>query len=169
MDISVAAEEKPDTRIPMVFSLVCGSIYIILGLLQLAAGTGRVLIGSDFSIPLANVLFVPADLIGSFVLLLIGTVFIYGVLEMRSGMYEGISYAYVGILLALIFALIYLLVCTGNLLETYLLRNEEFAGWTPLSDMRPGIYLAILPLFAYVKWKDIFEPVPKNSIRMDLK
>jgi hypothetical protein len=169
LDISVAAEEKPDTKIPMVFSLVCGSLYIILGLLQLAAGTGRVLIGSDFSIPLANVLFVPADLIGSFVLLLIGTVFIYGVLEMRSGVYEGISYAYVGILLALIFAFIYLLVCTGNLLETYLLMNEEFAGWTPLSDMRPGIYLAILPFFAYVKWKDIFEPVPKNSIRMDLK
>nr|WP_321497780.1 hypothetical protein [uncultured Methanolobus sp.] len=162
MDISVVAEEKPDTKLPMIFSVICGSLYIISGLMQLAAGAGRIIIGSEFSIPLAEVLFVPADLIGSFVLLLIGTVFIYGVLEMRSGVYEGISYAYVGILLALIFAFIYLLVCTGNLLETYLLMNEDFAGWTPLSDMKPGIYLAILPLVAYVKWKDIFEPVPGN-------
>lgn len=169
MDINSVMEEKPDTKVPMIFSVICGLLYIVMGLLQLAAGTGKIIFGSEFSMPFSNVLFVPADLIGSFVLLLIGTVFIYGVLEMRSGVYEGISYAYVGILLALIFAFIYLLVCTGNLLETYLLMNEEFAGWTPLSDMRPGIYLAILPLFAYIKWKDIFEPVPGNNIRVDLK
>ena len=162
-------EEKPDTKVPMIFSIICGLLYVVMGLLQLAAGTGKIIFGSEFSMPFINALFVPADLIGSFVLLLIGTVFIYGVLEMRSGVYEGISYAYVGILLALIFAFIYSLVCTGNLLETYLLMNEEFAGWTPLSDMRPGIYLAILPLFAYIKWKDIFEPVPGNNIRVDLK
>ncbi|ETA68926.1 hypothetical protein MettiDRAFT_2415 [Methanolobus tindarius DSM 2278] len=169
MDINSVMEEKPDTKVPMIFSVICGSLYIIMGLLQLAAGTGKIILGSEFSIPLSNVLFVPADIIGSFVLLLIGTVFIYGVLEMRSGVYEGISYAYVGILLALIFAFIYLLVCTGNLLETHLLMNEEFEGWTPLSDMSPGIYLAILPLFAYIKWKDIFEPVPGTNIRVDLK
>lgn len=169
MDINLVAEDKPDTRIPMVFSMVCGSLYVILGLLQMAAGTGRIILGSEFTMPLANVLFIPADIIGSFVLLLIGCVFIYGVMELRSGTYEGISYAYVGILLAFIFAFIYLLVCTGNMLETYLLMNEEFAGWTPLSDMRPGIYLAVLPLLAYIKWKDIFEPVPETNIRMDLK
>ncbi|WMW25585.1 hypothetical protein RE474_02355 [Methanolobus sediminis] len=162
MDINGTMEEKQDTRVAMVFSVICGSLYIILGLLQMAAGTGKMVMGNGFSMPLADILFVPADIIGSFVLLLIGTVFIYGVMEMRSGTYEGISYAYVGILLALIFALIYLLVCTGNLLETYLLKNEEFAGWTPLSDMRPGIYLAILPLVAYIKWKDFLEPVPRN-------
>jgi hypothetical protein len=169
LDINGTVEEKPDTNVPMVFSVICGSLYIILGLLQMASGAGRILIGTDFSIPLAGILLVPADLIGAFVLLLIGTVFIYGVMEMRSGIYEGISYAYVGILLSLIFAIIYLLVSTGNMLEAYLLKNVEFAGWTPLSDMRPGIYLAILPLFAYIKWKDFFEPISGTNIRMDLK
>ncbi|MBP1910605.1 hypothetical protein [Methanolobus bombayensis] len=162
MDINEIPEEKPDTKVPVIFSAICGSLYIILGLVQLAAGTGKIIIGPEFNMALADVLFVPSDIIGSFVLLLIGTVFIYGVMEMRSGVYEGISYAYVGILIALIFAVIYLLVSTGNLLEAYLLRNEDFAGWTPVSDLRPGIYLALIPLFAYIKWKDIFDPVPKN-------
>ncbi|TQD25415.1 hypothetical protein [Methanolobus vulcani] len=169
MDISGTVDEKPDTRLPMIFSLICGFLYVILGLLQMVAGAGRILIGTDFVMPLSGILFVPADVIGSFVLLLIGTVFLYGVMEMRSGTYEGISYAYVGILLALIFAVIYLLVSTGNMLEAYLLGNEEFADWTLLSDMKPGIYLAILPLFAYIKWKDFFEPTTEASFRMDLK
>ncbi|WP_407355828.1 hypothetical protein [Methanolobus sp. WCC5] len=147
-------------RTPLVFSAVTGSLYIVLGLLQLAAGLKRLFTGPDIRVPLADSLFVPADIIGSFALLLIGTVFIYGVFEMRSGIYEGVSYAYVGILLSLIFAIIYLLVSTGNMLEAYLLRNEDFVDWTPLSDLKPGIYLAILSLFAFIRWKDMFEPLP---------
>jgi hypothetical protein len=158
------ASYEPDTRIPMVFSMITGSLYILLGLLQLLAGVAKILMGPDVRIPLTGILFVPADVIGSFVLLLIGTVFIYGVMEMRSGIYEGVSYAYVGILIALIFAAIYMLVSTGNMLEAYLLKNKDFIDWTPLSDLRPGIYLAILPLFAFFKWKDMFEPVPEGGL-----
>jgi hypothetical protein len=158
------ASYEPDTRIPMVFSMITGSLYILLGLLQLLAGVAKILMGPDVRIPLTGILFVPADVIGSFVLLLIGTVFIYGVMEMRSGIYEGVSYAYVGILIALIFAAIYMLVSTGNMLEAYLLKNKDFIDWTPLSDLRPGIYLAILPLFAFLKWKDMFEPVPEGGL-----
>ncbi len=164
--MDIESENKgvnPDTRIPMTFSIVTGFLYILSGLLQLSAGIGKIVMGPDTYIPLTGPLFVPADIIGAFVLLLIGTVFIYGVMEMRSGIYEGVSYAYVGILIALIFAGIYILVSTGNMLEAYLLKNEEFLGWTPLSDLRPGIYLAILPLIAFIKWKDMFDPVPKDG------
>lgn len=158
------ADSRPDTRTAMIFSIVTGSLYIILGLLQLSSGVARVLLGPGVQIPLTGMLFVPADIIGAFVLLLIGTVFIYGVMEMRAGIYEGVSYAYVGILIALIFAAIYMLVSTGDMLEAYLLKNEDFAGWTPLSDLRPGIYLAILPLFALFKWKDMLNPVQEGEL-----
>lgn len=164
MAIKEDNNNKPDTRIPLMFSVIAGSLYLLLGLVQLAAGVGKLLIEPDLHIPLAGMLFVPADIIGAFVLLLIGTVFIYGVMEMKSGIYEGVSYTFVGILIALIFASIYLLVSTGNMLEAYLLRNEEFIGWTPLSDLRPGIYLAILPFFAFIKWKDLLEPVPEGEL-----
>ncbi|MDY0387333.1 MAG: hypothetical protein RBT65_09455 [Methanolobus sp.] len=156
-------DNTTNTRFIMVFSIICGSLYIILGLLQLLSGASKILIGPDASVPLTGPLFVPADIIGSFVLLLIGTVFIYGVMEMRGGISEGISYAYVGILLSFIFAAIYILVSTGNMLEAYLLKNEDFADWTPLSDLRPAIYLAILPLLALSKWKDMFEPIKENG------
>ncbi len=160
-------DNEVDTRIPMIFSIITGSLYALLGLLQLSAGIGRILAGPDVNIPLAEILFIPADIIGAFVLLLIGTVFIYGFMEMRSGIYEGVSYAYVGILISLIFAIIYILVSTGNMLEAYVLKSEDFLGWTPLSDMRPAIYLAILPLFAFIKWKDMFEPVPGKDLEND--
>lgn len=153
-----------DTRTPMVFSIVTGSLYVLLGMLQLSAGASRILIGPDVQVPLTDLLFIPADIIGAFVLLLIGTVFIYGVMEMHSGIFEGISYAYVGILISLIFAAIYMLVSTGNMLEAYLLKNEDFIGWTLASDLRPGIYLAILPLFAFIKWKNMFEPVNESRL-----
>ncbi|WMW23402.1 hypothetical protein RE476_06175 [Methanolobus mangrovi] len=156
--------DEMDTRIPMIFSIVAGSLYFLLGLLQLSAGFTKILIGPEVQVPLTGLLFVPADIIGSFVLLLIGTVFIYGVMEMRSGIPEGISYAYVGILIALIFAVIYMLVSTGNMLEAYLLKNEEFIGWTPASDLRPGIYLAVLPLFALIKWQNMFKPPQEKGL-----
>ncbi|WP_342304424.1 hypothetical protein [Methanolobus sp. ZRKC5] len=152
-----SVSDKPDTRSAMIFSMITGSLYIILGLLQLSAGLGRILMGPNTHIPFTDVLFIPADTIGAFVLLLIGTVFIYGVMEMRQGVYEGVSYAYVGVLIALIFATIYMLVSTGNMLEAYVIKNEDYIGWTPLSDLRPGIYLALLPLLAFSKWKDMFE------------
>lgn len=161
---SDAVNEMPDTRIPMIFSIITGTLYIFLGLLQLSSGIGRILLGPDVQIPLTNILFIPADIIGAFVLLLIGTVFIYGVMEMHNGIYEGVSYAYVGILIALIFASIYILVSTGNMLEAYLLKNEDFIDWTLLSDMRPGIYLAALPLVAFIKWKDMFDPTPETGV-----
>ncbi|MDG6243533.1 MAG: hypothetical protein QCH31_03960 [Methanolobus sp.] len=160
-------EAQADTRIPVAFSVVSGSLYVLLGLLQLLAGMNRIFIGPDILVPLADLLLVPADIIGSFVLILIGTVFIYGVIEMRSGIYEGVSYAYVGILLSLIFAIIYLFVSTGNMLEAYILRNEDFAEWTPLSDLKPGIYLAIFSLFAFIRWKDMFEPAKAKGINND--
>ncbi|MEZ5335806.1 MAG: hypothetical protein R2741_11510 [Methanolobus sp.] len=165
MDIKgESAGNRPGTRTPMVFSVITGFLYIILGLLQLSAGLGKVLVEPDLHIPLTTLLFIPADIIGAFVLLLIGTVFIYGVMEMRSGIYEGVSYTFVGILIALIFAAIYMLVSTGNMLEAYLLQNEDFIDWTPLSDLRPGIYLAVLPLFAFLKWKDMLEPMPEEEL-----
>lgn len=153
-----SGDKKIDTGTTIKFSLIAGLLYILLGLLQLFSGLEKVFPAAAMQLPLTEILFVPADIIGALVMLLIGTVFMYGVMEMRAGIYEGVSYTFVGILLSLIFALIYLLVSTGNMLEAYLLNNEEFIGWTPLSDLRPAIYLAILPLFVFLKWKDMLEP-----------
>jgi len=144
----------------IVFALLMGAVYTLFGLIQLITGFSRSL---GISAPetlsrfIANVLFIPPDAIGGFVLVLVGSVFIYGFAELHSGKYEGIAYVYVGILLSLIFAGIYVLAAFGNVLEVYLLKNEAFAGWSILDDLRPEIYLGAVSLVAYLQWKDHFD------------
>ncbi len=57
---------------------------------------------------------------------------------------------YFGIILALVFAGIYVLVIGANALEAYVILSKYFEGWrTPLDDMKPGIYMVILPHIAH--------------------
>ncbi|MBN2109522.1 MAG: hypothetical protein JW705_00330 [Methanosarcinaceae archaeon] len=152
---------KRGTRQKMWFALLSGCSYILFGLTQLITGSSKALFG--ISVPhsigkvITGMLFIPADAIAGLVLILIGCVFIYGFEEIRSGKYEGIAYVYVGILLSLIFAGIYVLSGFGNTLEVYLLKNETFTDWSITDDIRPEIYLGLLSLLAYLKWKDDFD------------
>ena len=145
----------------MLFSLFMGSLYMFFGLVQLIVGSSKMLLGISgpeiLDKAIAQMLFIPPDTIGGLVLILIGCVFIYGFVEIRSGKEEGIAYVYVGLLLSLIFAGIYVLASFGNILEAYLLRNEAFAEWSFLDDIRPEIYLGVISLLAYLRWKDSFD------------
>jgi hypothetical protein len=132
-----------------VFGMLIGTLYVLFGLLQILAGLG--LATETF-----ESLYIPGELFSGFVLLVIGAVFLYGFKELSAGVNEGVAYIYVGILLALIFVLIYLFVMGANALETYVVESEDFEGWTPLDDMRPGLFLGIFPLFGFLKWKSKF-------------
>jgi hypothetical protein len=145
----------------MFFAFLLGCSYIIAGAIQSSTGIIRLLSGKPITSGLPYIvteaLHIPHDILSGLILILLGTVFVYGFMELHSEIDEGIAYVYVGILLALIFAGIYVLVTTGNILEAYLLKNEDFIGWTPLDDLRPEIYLGFISLFAYVKWKKQFD------------
>jgi hypothetical protein len=145
----------------MFFAFLLGCSYIIAGAIQSSTGIIRLLSGKPITSGLPYIvteaLHIPHDILSGLILILLGTVFVYGFMELRTGIDEGIAYVYVGILLALIFAGIYVLVTTGNILEAYLLKNEDFVGWTLLDDLRPEIYLGLISLFAYEKWKKQFD------------
>ena len=152
---------KMSTTDKMLFALIMGCSYILIGMVQLITGTLKAM--SEASMTeyaghvIADGLFIPPDIIAGMILILIGCVFLYGASEIHSGVHEGIAYVYVGILLSLIFAGIYVLAATGDLLEAHLLKNEEYAGWSILDALRPEIYLGVLSLLTYLKWKDSFE------------
>jgi hypothetical protein len=116
---------------------------------------------NSFENGLIGILFAPSDLMGSLILVLIGSVFIYGLMEMRNGLDEGIAYVYVGILISLLFAMVYVLVIAGNWMEMYLLNVPQISGWDILYDLRPAIYLGILPLCGYLIWKKEFRTMNK--------
>ncbi|TGC11429.1 hypothetical protein [Methanolobus halotolerans] len=152
---------KRDNRRKMVFALFMGFVYILFGTIQLITGSSKALLNltapENLGRFITDVLFIPPDAIGGFVLILMGSVFIYGFVEIHSGREEGIAYVYVGILLSLIFAGIYVLAAVGNILEVYILKNTAFADWSILDDIRPEIYLGFISLLSYLQWKDDFD------------
>ncbi|MBP2030705.1 hypothetical protein J2755_001653 [Methanohalophilus levihalophilus] len=132
------------------FSFILGLSYSLAGIVQIGKGIG--LLNSAF----AESLFIPGETAGGFVLLVVGAVFIAGWNTFRADQQEGIAYVYVGILLSLIFAAVYMLSMVANGMEAYLLSAEGFENWTPLSDLKPAVYLGLAALGAYLGWKEKF-------------
>ncbi len=93
---------------------------------------------------------------GAFVLVIVGATFLWGSWEIHQGMDEGIAYIYVGIVLALAFAMIYALVMGANAVEAGPIGNEDLSDWEASDDLRPGLYLAVLPLIGVIAWRDRF-------------
>jgi len=127
------------------YGIAATKAYLIFGVLQI------LFVALDWE----SFLF-PSDMIGGFVLLVIGGVFLYGVKELSQGIHEGVAYIYVGIFLGLLFGLIYLLMMGANAVEAYGFQNEDFATWTPLDDLRPGLYLCVVALIGLLVWRDKF-------------
>ncbi len=133
----------------LIFGLIVGTIYILFGVIQIIVSLG-------FGFGFTDAIYIPHDIIGGFILILIGTVFLFGVHELRAGTNEGVAYVYVGILLALIFMIIYILIMISNALEAYVLLNEDFEHWMPSDDLKPGIYLGLFSLIGLILWRNKF-------------
>ncbi len=133
----------------MAFGIVTGSLYIIFGSFQVIVGLG-------FNFKFTEYLFIQNDLIGGFILILIGLIFLFGIKELNAGINEGVAYIYIAIFLSLIFLVIYLLIMAADAIEAYVIVSNDFINWTPLNDLKPGIYLGILPLIAFIIWRNKF-------------
>jgi hypothetical protein len=143
-------DNKQNTGIK-IFALLVSLLYIVFGAIHVAEG-----IGIDTG--LAVSLFVFADLLGGFSLMVIGAVFFYGFRELNVGMDEGIAFVYVGMIMSLVFMLVYTLVGAGTLLDSFLLP-EDYTDWHIIDQLRPGIYLGIPVLAAFLAWKDRFTTI----------
>ena len=127
----------------MNFGLLVGSAYILFALLQAVVSLG-----------LADIPLIPSAPVGVLVLLILGAVFLSGYRELGEGVEEGVAHIHVGILLSLIFGLLYLLILGADALEAYVIKNEDFADWTLIEGLRPELYLALLSLVGLYKWRD---------------
>ncbi len=143
MDVeNIQARNIYHNLIPLTFSI----LFIIFGIIQ-----SIIFFGLFKSI--SELLFIPEDLIGGFVLILIGLIFLMGYYELKSGIAEGMAYVYVGVILSLFFLCIYLLIMLANGIEAYIFVNEDFKNWSPLEDFRPGIYISIFTLIPFILWR----------------
>lgn len=130
------------------FALIAGSLHLLFAALQGVAATGFV------DIPL-----VPGNAMGVFVLTVLGLVFIFGYRELEQGIPEGVSFIVVGIMLSLIFGVLYLLVLGADAVSAYVVKAENFEDWTVMDGIRPEIYLSLISLYGYLRWKDEFSSV----------
>ena len=130
------------------FAALAGVLYAFFGLMHIAEGLG-------IDTGMAGLLFIPGDILGGFCLLVIGAVFLNGLREMLQGINAGVSFVYVGILMSLIFAAVYLLIMGGNLLDSFIVP-DDYEGWSVMETFRPGIYLGLLSLAGILYWKDRF-------------
>ncbi|MEZ5334793.1 MAG: hypothetical protein R2741_05945 [Methanolobus sp.] len=130
----------------IMFAALAGVLYLSAGLLNMIEGLG-------IDTGMAGLLFIPGDILGGFCLLVIGAVFLTGLKEMLQGINAGVSFVYVGILMSLVFMIVYLLIMGGNLLDSFIVP-EDYEGWNVIETFRPGIYLGLLSIAGILYWRD---------------
>lgn len=139
------------------FSLLWGILYVAAGLIQVGKGVG--LLPASF---LSSSL-LPAELAGGLVLVVIGAVFFVATFEFSKDSFEGSAYAYVGILLCLVFGILYFLSMVADLINAYILAMEGYEEWTFVDSFKPALYLGILSAVVYAVGKNRFRPISQGG------
>ncbi|MDF2954873.1 hypothetical protein [Candidatus Alkanophaga liquidiphilum] len=111
-----------------VYAAVLGTLYATLGMLEVANVAG-------FSERM------PADVFGGLCLLVIAATFFLGAKELFDGQEVGISFVIVGVALALVFGLLYILIAGADALMYALGELEEFSL---LAEIRPEVWLSLV-------------------------
>jgi hypothetical protein len=139
----------------LAFSAVAGSVYSVLGALQLIAGLG---LRGRWS----ELLLLGGSPMEGFVIALVGVVFLQGAREMRSGIREGAAFMYMGILLALFLLLLELAEAGASYLGEALIGGD-YAGYSLTEGASPALYLAPFPIAGWWHWRSAFTLVPRGG------
>lgn len=136
------------------YSAVVGLLYFLFGSFELATGLGQAYEISSLQLDLSTAIVYP-DMFGGLMLIITGIIFLYGVSSQWKGNQEGASFLVVGTLLSAVFFAVYFAIMLSHAVgfgffnivpEAYAEIMADWAQWTWLSDMRPGIWLFALAL-----------------------
>jgi len=132
-----------DTNKTGIFGTIVGALYIMFGILQILTATG-------LDLGISSILLIPEDLIGGFVLIIIGLVFVQGAFRSRRSRNESMSFILVASILGAFFMIVYTLIMIADVLEARVLVNDDWENWKLIDSIRPGIYLGVLSILGYV-------------------
>lgn len=133
--------EKINLKVAGIYTLVLGTLYVIIGVLEVLFDP--ILFGIESAIP--------AGLFSGLALLVIGGVYLYGVKDLWNNRREGISFLLGGAMLSAIFGVVFLLIMGADGLMYWLGEAEEFSA---IAEFRPEIWLFFMSLpAAYLVWK----------------
>jgi hypothetical protein len=114
------------------FSLAIGLTYLIGGLFWFLTSLG-------FPIAFPS----SPDAMSALMLMIVSSLFLYGIKPLREGNREGFAFLVVGIILAGILFLLQLLIMGTNFLG-WILGFEDWLDWTVVSDITPTIWLFLV-------------------------
>jgi len=123
-----------------IMSLIIGIIYITFGVIEMAS----------FLLTL-DVMFIARDIMGGFVLVTIGLIFLEGYKKLDAKDPKTLGFPLVGSILAIAFAALFFLILIAEAIEAYVIMNEDYAGWTVIEAIRPELYLALLTIPVILK------------------
>ncbi|UCH05361.1 MAG: hypothetical protein JSW05_04130 [Candidatus Thorarchaeota archaeon] len=118
-------------------ALLMGTLYLVGGLLWLAASLG-------LPIPVPSV----ADPMSAFVLVIVAVIFFSGVRPLRKGDRNGFGFIAVGVLLAGIMFGLQLVILSTNYLG-WVLGLEDWVSWDAVSNLTPTVWLFLFVLFLF--------------------
>ena len=133
---------KSNRQIVAIYSAIIGLLYMATGLLEIFGGFG---VEVSLLAGVANALYVVGDIFAGFVLVVIGAVYLRGLIALSKGEREGLSYVTVGALLSASLLGLYLFTIFSNGLGLAL-SFEDWLEWTWLEDLRPGLLLGVLAI-----------------------
>lgn len=136
------------------FSFIVGSLYVLLGALQMIAGLG---LGDGWS----EALLLGGGAMDGAIMVIIGLVFLTGHRELRSGLHEGVAFVYVGILLAMFFLIVQLTQVSASYLGSWTVGGE-WADYSAADTVSPFLYLSPLPLAGLWAWRGGFTLKPRR-------
>ncbi|MHA1907019.1 MAG: hypothetical protein ACW98Y_06980 [Candidatus Thorarchaeota archaeon] len=120
-------EEIP--KWPLYASISLAILYILTGIIYILSGLGLVI-----SLPASN------DIIGSFMLLIVGGVYLVGIQYLLKQQREGYAFTLVATALAAVLFALHSIVFGTNALGA-ILGLEDWIHWTPLDSLSPGLWL----------------------------
>jgi hypothetical protein len=121
-----------DLKKAMPIALAIGLTYLIGGMLWFLASIG-------LQIPFPS----SPDALSALMLVIISTVFLYGIKPLREGNREGFAFLFVGMILAGILFLLQLLIMGSNFLG-WLLGLDDWSDWHVMSDVTPTVWLFLM-------------------------
>jgi hypothetical protein len=130
-------------KIAGIYSGIIGALYLIYGILELVLW---------FYVPFTNPFMPAGDIMGGFILLLIGSLYIYRIKALLDMRYEGLSFLFVGLVLSAIIGIMYILIMGADALDA--LVNGEPWEFDAGAYNLPAIILFLLSLPCWLVMKE---------------
>ena len=143
------------------FTLTAGVLYVVLGGLEVVSGLG-------FDGRWSEVLLLGGGVPDGLALVLVGAVLVQGYRELSRGLTEGVAFVYMGILLALFFAILDLAEIGASYVGA-LLIGGDYAGYSAVTSVTPALYLAPLALLGLWRWRSGFTLIPYGNSKPEVK